>query len=385
MNLRIKKENISYYFLLIAIMFYFSYYFITNSYMYEIRLLSKISTVLLYSSIVVLILSIITHFSITKKQLLLATVLILIGFLVSRNVENTYAFTIIILFLLAGRGKEPEKIYTFCFWVNMIWLFTIILFAKLGIISNVESSTLTHAHRVYLGFTAPNAEQLFFFCILLFISYKKNQIKGFQIIAFFSISLWLHRYNDMNAAFYFSWAVLILLLVARTISEKFWRFKLLPKISFIIIPLCVILSFVFPVLYSKNVPAIVALDTITSTRISLGAQALEKYDVRLFGQLINFNYTVSGSYNSNALYFYIDSSYLKYILLYGIIFIGIILYLYHKMIQYVVRNKEIYILLSTIAALTYFIWNPQLLYIPYNPFLIVLLSFWDNKRDAQQL
>lgn len=385
MIIRLKKNReVSYAFLQIAILFYFSYYYITNSYMFELSLLPKIATLFLYGSMVLLVFSICSQAHITIKQLSLMLVLTILGYLVGRNVENTYAFAIIILFMLAGRGKEPEKIFKYSFWVNIIWLVLIVGTALLGIITNETSSTLTHPNRVYLGFTSPNASQLLFFCILLFISYKKNTIKLYQIVIFFFLTLWFFSYNDVSAALYYSCFVLLLVLGARLINDRFWKSKWLSKLSYIVIPMCIIITFLFPILYSKNVSAVVALDAITSTRISLSAQALEKYGVTLFGQLMNFNYPLSGSYDSSAKYFYIDSSYLKYILMYGAAFVAFILFLYHKMFEFAIRNKNIYLLIAAFSTLTYCIWNSQLLYITYNPFLMVLLTYLTKSKSEME-
>lgn len=381
MSFKVKTQNISYFFLQIAIVFYFSYYYITNSYMFELTLFPKIATIFSYGSIALLVLSIFSQIHTTIKQLFFIVLLVLLGVLVSRNVENTYTFSIIILFMLAGRGKEPEKVFEFSFWINIVWLVIIISCAMLGVITNEVSSTLTHPKRIYLGFTSPNASQLLFFCILLFIAYKKNTIKLYQVVILSLLTLWLYRYNDVSATLYYSFAILFSVLVARWfINEDFWKRKWLSSLSYIVILLCIIITFAFPFLYNKNVRAIVVLDTITSTRISLGAQALKEYGIKLFGQLINFNYSLSSSYDSSVLYFYIDSSYLKYVLMYGVVFVAFILFLYHKMIKFAIQSKNIFLIISVVGALTYFIWNPQLFYITYNPFLMVLLTYLSKSK-----
>ena len=385
MLIRVKKDNNTTVLLKMAIIMYFSSYFISNSYMTEISMLPRMSTAFRYCSILLLCMGIISQTKqISLRQLLVLTIIIAVGVIVGTRLQDSNDFWIVILFMLAGRKSNPEDIYKFTFGINFFWLTLIIACALGGMITNVSFSTITHPNRVYLGFTAPNACQLFYFCMLLFISYKKQAIKIWHIVGLFIMTVWLYSYNDGLGALFYSILALIIITVVKFIHKDFWEKNWLIYLSYIIIPLCIIVSFVFPIMYNMNVKAIVLLNELTSTRISLAAQALQRYEITLFGQMVNFNYTLSGSYDSSAAYFYVDSSYLKYILMYGIIFIGIILCFYHVAIKYAIKKRDIYLLVSFFGALTYFIWNPQLLYVPYNPFIIVIMWYIEGYSNLKR-
>lgn len=372
---KINKKEISYISLCFSIILYFTYYFSINSYLTSIGILRSLLSVELYGTIFFLLITILAQKTYKINQFVILCIVVILGAIVSRNVDNSQTFLILLLFMIAGLNMEPDRIYRFCFRVNIFFLITIILCSKIGIIEDRVSNALGHAPRHCLGFTAPNAPLVLFFSMLLFIAYKKEKIKIIHYILFLSATFYLYKEADMRAPFWGGIAMLAILYVARNIEETFWKRKFLQNLSYIVIPLCLIASFVLPVLYSMGVSWIQQLDVLTSGRIQLGVMAFENYGVKPFGQLMQFNYGLSGTYNENAVYFYLDSSYLKYIFQYGYVFVGLILYAYHRAIKYAVFTQNVYLLLSLVIALFFFVWNPQLVYIPYNPFIITIIGY----------
>lgn len=166
--------------------------------------------------------------------------------------------------------------------------------------------------------------------------------------------------------------VLGLLAITIVLSHYVSGFKQVEKLfiySFILLfALTIILSFV----YRPDNRFLVSINTLLSDRLSLGMQAVQNYDFKLFGQYIALN--GFGDFNSNMPYHFIDSSYLQMILRFGVLYSMFYAFAYTKLVNYLYKfeHHALVIILgffSIHAFLSHHLFNPI-----YNPLWLLLFA-----------
>ena len=124
-----------------------------------------------------------------------------------------------------------------------------------------------------------------------------------------------------------------------------------------------------------------AVDDLTSGRLGLGHRALTNYDINILGQTI-VEHTYGGSkglklanqLNGVSHYFFIDSSYIRMFLLWGLLaFILIIVYMTYIAMRSIFRRTFVLAAIILIASLN-FMFEPDIIKIIYDPFLLALFA-----------
>lgn len=329
--------NISALLLYLAIITYNSNYFMNNSYITDIIDFSFRYGFLYYATVLCLILSIVSTRRYSVRMIFIGIIITCVGLLVSVKSESFSTLIIIILFMISGYKKDENKILKTSMIVNTIWLVTIILCANLGMIRNITEFFIAgHERRTYLGFTAHIAPIVLMYNLIIFISYKKEEIKNLHVLIFLLATFYLYRYADVRASFAYSILILIIISILNFRTKTSNRKRLLEhkfiRIFFsMILPASVVLSFSMTYLYNAGNQIVIAIDHFFSGRISMNSLAMQRYNIQLFGQLINYNYGTSADYSNGKIYFYLDSSYYRYLYMYGPILLCIALISYEKL------------------------------------------------------
>lgn len=114
-------------------------------------------------------------------------------------------------------------------------------------------------------------------------------------------------------------------------------------------------------------------DRILSGRLSLGRIALDKYSPKAFGQMIiEHGSGQSIDYSDN--YFFIDSSYMSIGLKYGMIMLGLIIFLNCNAISRMIKNEKILWSIMMIIIVIQGMTEHHLIQYWYNPFLVFFFS-----------
>lgn len=150
-------------------------------------------------------------------------------------------------------------------------------------------------------------------------------------------------------------------------------------------------SILFSFIFNPNNQIFTTFDKILTNRLAMGHLALYEYPVKFFGQYISQNGSGGLSFETgltskgtNLAYFFIDSSYIKILLGFGVVFFLIYLYGLSRS-MYVNLGKENYMLpiILTIICISSVI-DQHMLEVAYNPFLICIITtqFWEHERLA---
>lgn len=375
---QMKKSSIANYFMRAAIIMYYSYFFINNSY-YRSFFNIKILFLCTYTTTVIFsIVSVLLKKVLKTKVFIITVLMICLCCFVGIKSEDMANLIVVVLLVIAGSMQEERSILRFCFIVNSFWLSTIVISAKFGIIENASRIYVGHGTRVFLGFTAHIGQVTLLYCLLTFIAYKKEKIKVWQLVAFEVANIYLFMHMDVKASFYLIHVIIALvLLYPALIKRKILDSVIFKMLAILILPSIILVTFALPLLYKQGNDIALALNSLISGRIQLEARLMEIYSIRPLGQILVFNQ--EGSYN-NA-YFYIDSSYVKYLYMYGFILWGVVMIGYEKLVIELYNKRKYYMLLAVLIELVYFSTGTQLFNIVYNSFLLLIIpAFQSDKK-----
>ena len=123
--------------------------------------------------------------------------------------------------------------------------------------------------------------------------------------------------------------------------------------------------------------------------MSLSYEGIQNYGIHLFGQAIEWvggtvYYDTETDFSS---YNYVDSSYIQILLSYGIIFLIVLLIGYHLLGKRIVERQEWYLGLVIVLSAVHSMFDPQLLWLQYDVFILCLgyLFITDKDRQMQYL
>ena len=118
-------------------------------------------------------------------------------------------------------------------------------------------------------------------------------------------------------------------------------------------------------------------------RLFLGKNAIDTYDIHLFEttgvKFIGYGGTTESVYSYN----YVDSSYIQILLSYGIIFLIVLLIGYRLLGKEIVQQQQWYFGLVIVLSAAHSMFDPQLLWLQYNVFVLCLGYLFVMDRDRQ--
>ena len=148
------------------------------------------------------------------------------------------------------------------------------------------------------------------------------------------------------------------------------------------VPLSATIMIFLSYFYSSSNHILRKIDSLFSGRLALGYRAFSKYDINLFGRtIVEHSFAgvkglklANGNGGLPSNYFYIDSSYIRMLLLWGfLVFLIVIICLTFIAIRSTVRKTFILSAVILVSSLS-FMFEPRIIQVIYNPFLLALLS-----------
>ena len=134
-------------------------------------------------------------------------------------------------------------------------------------------------------------------------------------------------------------------------------------------------------LYDSTNPFWMKLDGVFSQRLSVGKIGYERYGVKLFGNIVNEYGLGFGSNVASGYYFFLDSSYVRVLIKYGVVFAGVLSGLFIWVFRKARRCRMDYIIVVLIVFLVAAISEHHLFDLVYNP--VWLLAFSKIKDDKE--
>ena len=120
------------------------------------------------------------------------------------------------------------------------------------------------------------------------------------------------------------------------------------------------------------------MNHLFSNRLSLGRMALEQYDVPLFGQEVIMQGAGYSETSPLGYYFYIDCSYIKMLVCYGLV-VSILIWMAYTLLGHrAVKANEVYLIWVIGVIGLHCTMEHHLMEIAYNPFLLAVFAEWGN-------
>ncbi len=291
--------------------------------------------------------------------------------------------------MLAYKNMNLKKLIKISYIVNVFLFMCIVSLSFFKIIPDwtyLRGDVVRHS----LGFQYTTISiGCYLSIVLMFIYLKSSSIKIFQIIFLECINFVLYFYTNGRLSF---------LLITIILSIAFLvKFRFIKKIfaSNFVRKTCSFLNYVLPIslffiviivskMYTPSNSFLNNLDNITSFRISLTHKALEAYEISLFGSNIEWiGYGGVGYVNKEYfVYNYVDTSYARILLDYGLIITLVILYLYTMLLRKKWQEKKYYEWFIICCVLVWGLLEPYLFNIGRNIFIIDFLEFFTRRRKG---
>lgn len=340
-----------------------------------LRLFAYISLPLLFFKIYVL-----DHWE--KKELFAISLLLVIELVVWRM---THYPDILLIgpFIIGAKGVDFRDIISWYFYLTLILVMTMMMLSLVRIIPNLVYYSASRPTRYALGMLYPSVIAAHYFYLALAYCYlrfgKLNVIDYLLIISGNVVCMLL---TNTKLDFLATLVIIPVMIIAqRAYFGKKWS-SIMASFWWMATPLSAVGMIFLSYFYNPSNHLLKKINSLLSGRLELGRLAFKKYDLNLLGRtIVEHSFAgVKGQKLNNSggglpqNYFYIDSSYIRMILLWGFLaFIIVIACLTFIAIRSTVRKTFILSAVILVSSLSY-MFEPHIIQIIYNPFLLALLS-----------
>lgn len=286
---------------------------------------------------------------------------------------NTFIFIYVYIMIVAAQNVDFKKILSVFLVVNIIGLIVAFVLAKFGIIAGITNvRDGSYELRYALGMVYPtDLAARIFYLELFYMVLRKFRLTIPEYISLFTIAVWTNVVTDTRLDFILTvFAILVVMFWAKLILV----FKRLNHLVISFLAFCGIFAIILiTYIYTPKNLILNLVNKVLSGRLVYSHKAFKDYNVTLFGQWIPQRGN-GGLHHGHFDYFFIDSSYIRILMMNGavcfILTLIVILYLSQKFMEqkmYVLEIALIFALLSSII-------DQHLLELSFNCMPLALLA-----------
>lgn len=260
--------------------------------------------------------------------------------------QSTYSILLEYFILIIGaKDVKFRKIINLYFKISLLLLILTIISAKLGIIENLVYFRRSNGrYREAFGIIYPTdfAAHVLFIC-LSYIALRDKKITIIDIFLLIVVAILVYYYCDarLDAICIALTALVGWIYKYNLINFKNFFIKYGLIFSFLI---CEIISIYLTVNYTSSSSFYVKVNELLTSRLRIGNMMYEDYGIKMFGQVINdhgFGGELKFEYDK---YNYIDCSYLRILLKYGLV-VSFIITIFNIIISKKIYKSQNYIML----------------------------------------
>lgn len=346
-----------------------------NTTMFNVKWPPKFAYLFLASTALYVIAKFIWHNTYTKKEMLWAGI-ILFAFLMPA-VLTEYRFLWYVGFLIVGaKDIDFNKILKVYLILGIIIMLAAFGASQMGWIENLQYTLLRDEEwiiRNSFGSVYPtDFSAHVFYLAVAGVCLSENKISWGKIINFAVLATFVLDKCGARTS-----AICMILMAIMLVAVKYLKDKIKCNLIYHLINLSTaVLAVGFIALvhmYDITKEQMVKLDGILSNRLSISHKAIDLYDYKLFGQ----NVIESGLGRSEIIkddYFFLDNSYIRIALLYGVVLLVIALFVFWLAGQRAIQNKRVIIVVAIMVIAVHSFMEHHLLEIAYNPILCFVFS-----------
>lgn len=278
--------------------------------------------------------------------------------------SKTIGYLVYYIYIIVGRDVDYQKIIKAAFVSFSICTFLIVVLSKIGLIEDhvfFEGGRNRHG----LGFTwttyFPN---LFMFIVLYYAFLRRESVRLVEILVIFLINIYGFIMTDTKSAFAMV-NITIFTLLALKYIKPLRKYRKIYEVILILTPVVLaVFIILFSYYYDSNVVWMERFNRLLSGRLRLGKNGIETFGVSILAKHV----VLEGGDNYN----YIDSSFVRYIINFGIIFTTLIIGYLTYFAKLINEKKDIYMFLIFEVLLIHSTFDPELLSMSFDYFLFVL-------------
>ena len=323
------------------------------------------------------------------KQYLIITIILLLSFISWRK-TNYSNVMVLITFILGAKDIDFRKIVKCYFNTNLTLLLLTIIYSLTGIIQNLIFFR-DEIRRFSLGIDYPTDLAAYVFFLILAYCYLYYSSLNFKkYVSFFLISLITYKITNSRLDLILIILIIPVMMLTKRSSKNG---KSTPVSDYVVDhywSLTIIVPYIYILLnfyFQANDRVFFLLNKLLSGRLEYGNLALKKYGISMLGQKIN-EYGWGGinglymSKNNISKYFFIDSSYIRLIVIYGI-FLGLVIFLIMVATSIKGGLNNNYVLSAIIFLISISsIVDQHMLEISYNIFFLAFLALNSNQKTG---
>ena len=365
-------------------------YFVSfTCYLFAMSLKGTMLVNFLLSERALFYLSIIPAFLVTLKiiflddhkwqDLTIFMLLEIILFAVGTN-ANEYQIFYLLFFIIGAKNIDIDKILQLFIWINLVVIVLSLIFALNGSVRNVMITRAdSPAVRYSLGAVYPtDLAARGFFMMLAYTALKRFKLNIAEYISCVALTALVYFVTDTRIDLLLMLFLLICVAVYPKLSPLFAKIPAyLLEVVTILYTLAIILMGYF---YHPGFWTLEKINSFLSGRLILEKVAFNDYNVPLLGQYIYQN-GFGGGFKVVD-YFYIDSSYVRTLMMHGIIIFALMFLLFYLLFTRFRQEKLYYwsiclLLVVLTAGIDQHMWD-----VSYN---FVFLALFANLNGSRQL
>lgn len=339
---------------------------------------------LLYIAVAALLAKIYALDGFNLKEIVGTTCVLFVAAISWRLVRNINIL-LYISFIFAARNVDFQKLIRLFFGTVGILLMGTILISQADIVKDfVYVRDGFHRHSLGIGYPTDTAAYVFYLLLAYYYLAFKN-LTWRSYITIFLLDVGLYELTQARNSFLLILLTIPVIWVAKRASQGHLVERGVASFYWVIVPLTAYCTVFLSWLYNDNNKLFRILDHILSGRLSLSHQAIDKYGFSIFGHHIVENgwggsKGLKNFHNPSFSYFYIDSSYVRLAVIYGLL-IGILIVIFMTIIAYQSTLRREYILAAIIMMVSlHCVIEQHLIDFNYNPFILALFATLPSKK-----
>lgn len=354
-----------------------------NTTMFEVKWPPRFGYVFLATTALYVIAKFIWHNTYTKKEMIWAGV-ILVAFLMPALLTE-YRFLWYIGFLIVGaKDVDFDKILKVYLAIGITIMVAAFGASQYGLIEDLVYTTHRYGMDFYrhsYGIIYPTdyAAHLFFIVLAAMVLLEKKMSVTMRVWIAFLVAVCVMMTSNAQTTM-ISLALFGLLCIFESVFQK--HMTAIEKVSRWTPVACASVFLGLTCLYKETNAILVKLNGILSGRLAISNKGLNLYNVKLFGQTI----IEEGNGRSTEFredYFFLDDSYIRILLEYGIILTIVVLVILMFLSKKAMENNRRMMVIALVAICVHSIMEHHLIDLSYNPFIFAFFASLMEKESRK--
>ena len=287
-------------------------------------------------------------------------------------VTKDKSLAILWAFIVAGKHVSFRKIIWASLYAHIFAVSAVIAGSVAGIIEN-KLFVQGERNRYSLGFIyATYSSNYYYYMILMYVYCRQKKMSWLEAVILLVLDMILFRITDTKSATALGAAAIVCGMGLKYVDAEKIPQRLYKTVALACVPAFAAISIGLTITFDEENALFSKINSFLTGRLRLGNMAYEEQGITLLGQNIRWNtFELEGTVREAAVQssVYVDSSYMQYLLNYGVIMLFLICALFVILSYRSWRNRDIYLSIIIVFFTAHAMFDPQLIWIAYNPFL----------------